>query len=259
MTGVGLRQRDRSRRDVVSTEELLERFARTRDPDDRAELIDRHRQAAARLASRFIGKGEPGDDLQQVAVIGLIQAVDRFDPSQGNEFASFLVPTVLGEIRRYFRDHAWSMRVPRRVQENYLDTKSAVDRLTHRLGRSPTMQELGHELGMSEELVVEALEAGRNFYSLPLDMPTTEGGPNSGSAAGSMIDDNYEVVDSRDLIRSLTSGLPAQTRLILHLRFNEGLTQSEIGKELGVSQMFVSRTLAKVLARLREAALSRTQ
>jgi RNA polymerase sigma-B factor len=205
------------------------------------------------MAGRFARRGEPLDDLAQVALVGLILAVDRYDPQAGIAFASFAIPTILGELKRHFRDRAWSMRVPRRLQEIYLEAKTAIDALTQELGRSPTYREIADRVNVDEIHVVEALEAGRNFYALSLDIPAPEDKRSTEVSPG-RVDPGLVSLENRRFLLSLADGLPDRTRHILELRFSKGLTQSEIARQIGVSQMHVSRILAKAISYMRDRA-----
>jgi RNA polymerase sigma-B factor len=228
-------------------------YFETRDPDLRNQLVRAHSDLAYRLAGRFARRGEPPDDLAQVAFVGLILAVDRFDPRTGMAFAPFAIPTILGELKRHFRDRAWSMRVPRRLQEIYLEAKTAIDALTQELGRSPTYAEIAERVGVDEVHLVEALEAGRNFYALSLDIPAPDDKRKTDVAPGT-VDPGLVSLENRRFLLALADGLPDRTRHVLELRFSKGMTQSEIARQIGVSQMHVSRILAKALTYMRERA-----
>jgi RNA polymerase sigma-B factor len=230
---------------------MLVRYASTREPALRNQIVDEHGDLAYRLARRFTGRGEPVEDLAQVAFVGLINAVDRYDPDAGVPLRSFAVPTILGELRRYFRDRAWAMRVPRRVQETYLDSKIAVEVLTQELGRSPTHGEIAGRLGLTEEAVAEALGAGRNFYSLSLDGPESTNLKGTAVVAPHREDRGLDSVEDRQLAHILASNLSGRSRLVVELRFEWDLTQSDIGRRLGISQMQVSRILAKAIHDMR--------
>ena len=233
-----------------SSEELL-RYSSTREPALRNRIVRDHADLAYRLARRFAGRGEPLQDLVQVAFVGLINAVDRFDPDAGVPLRSFAVPTILGELRRHFRDRAWAMRVPRRLQETYLETKIAVEVLSQELGRSPTYGEIAARLAVTEETVVEALEAGRNFYALSLDGPDSANDKGTALVAPSQLDDRLDAVENRDVLHTLAEDLSPRSRLVVRLRFAQDLTQSEIARRLGISQMQVSRVLAKAIHDMR--------
>jgi RNA polymerase sigma-B factor len=217
----------------------------------RAELIEAYLGLAEHLARRFTHRGEPYDDLVQVSSLGLIKAVDRFDPERGVEFSTFATKTVLGELKRHFRDKGWSIRAPRRIQELYLQLGHAVASLSQELGRSPTIKELVNETGASEDEVIEAMEAGQAYRSASIDSadPDDEGiGGRLGVETREFGDAEWRVV----LLPHLES-LPERDRTILQLRFVDGLTQAEIAQRVGISQMHVSRLLGRSLGTLREA------
>jgi RNA polymerase sigma-B factor len=241
-------QRDELRRKFAE-------FAQSRDPKLRDELIEAHLGLAEYLARRFGNRGEPLDDLVQVASVGLLKAVDRFDPERAVEFSTYATHTIVGELKRHFRDKGWAVRAPRRMQELYLRLGKIVSSLSQELGRSPTIQELATEAQVSEEEVLEALEAGQayRFASLDAPSPGDEDGDSMSTHLGAedpgMID-----AEHRAALSPLVAKLPQREQTILHLRFFEGLTQSEIASRLGISQMHVSRLLARSLAQLRSAA-----
>jgi RNA polymerase sigma-B factor len=212
----------------------------------RRTVIEAHLPLVHHLAQRFRGRGEPYDDLVQVGTIGLLHAVDRFDPSRGS-FAAFAVPTIVGEIRRHFRDRGWAMRIPRRVQDLGRRVSEARETLTHNLDRSPTVHEIGAYLGVDVDLVLEALETASAYITVPL--PTTP--EESDRMAKAFEDSGLELVEQRETLRPLLARLPVREQRILELRFGRGLSQSQIAHEIGVSQMHVSRLLAKSLAVLR--------
>ena len=238
-------------------QELREQFvayARGHDGALRDELVAAHMGLAEYLARRFANRGEPLDDLVQVASLGLIKAVDRFDPERGVEFSTYATHTIVGELKRHFRDKGWSVRAPRRMQELYLRLGKVVAILGQELGRSPTIPELAAEVKVSEEEVLEALEAGQAYRSTSLDAPT---GNEEGETLATRIggeDPSLEDAESRATLSPLLAQLQPRERLILHLRFFDGLTQSEIATRLGISQMHVSRLLARSVAQLRSAA-----
>jgi RNA polymerase sigma-B factor len=198
------------------------------------------------LAQRFRGRGEPYDDLVQVGTIGLLHAVDRFDPARGS-FVGYAVPTILGEIRRHFRDRAWAMRVPRRLQELGRRVGQTREELTQSLGRSPTVDELARALDVDADLVLEALDTAGGYATVPL--PSY---PEDVDAGLRFIDPDLERVEDRAVLAPLLASLPARERRILALRFAANLSQSQISAEVGISQMHVSRLLARSLATLRE-------
>jgi RNA polymerase sigma-B factor len=218
------------------------------------ELVNAHLSLAEYLARRFANRGEPLEDLVQVASLGLVKAADRFEPSRGVEFSTYATHTIVGELKRHFRDKAWSVRAPRRMQELYLRLGTAVAALSQELGRSPTIAELATELSVSEEEVLEALEAGNAYRSTSLDAPV--GGQEGEALAGNLgeNDPSLEDAERRATLSPLLAKLPPRERLIVYLRFFENLTQSEIAEHLGLSQMHVSRLLTKSVAELRGAA-----
>ena len=232
--------------------ELFVSFAETRDERMRAELIEAHIGLAEYLARRFNNRGEPLDDLVQVASTGLIKAVDRFEPERGLEFSTYATHTIVGELKRHFRDKGWAVRVPRRMQELHLRLTTLVSSLNQDLGRSPTIPEIAQAAGVSEEEVLEAMEAGQAYRFTSLDAPVP-GEDSGGSLATSLgeEDDSMADVEHRVSLSPLIAKLPPRQQKILHLRFFEGLTQSEIASRLGISQMHVSRLLARSLAQLR--------
>jgi RNA polymerase sigma-B factor len=247
----GSRRADRST--TAEVVDMQRRYFATRDHGLRDDLVRLHAGLAGRLAGRFSRRGEPMEDLNQVAFIGLIQAVDRYDPRVGIAFAPYAIPTILGELKRHFRDRAWSMRVPRRLQELYLEAKAVLDPLTQEIGRSPSIAEIASRIGASEEDVIEALEAGRNFYTLSLDAPSSDGQGPSDVMPG-VVDPDLISLENRRYLLALADGLSPRTKLVLELRFSNGMTQSEIAKHLGISQMHVSRLLTKALEYMRRRA-----
>jgi RNA polymerase sigma-B factor len=243
--------------DAARKQELREKFAQfaqTREESLRAELIEAHLGLAEYLARRFANRGEPLDDLVQVASMGLVKAVDRFEPERGLEFSTYATHTVVGELKRHFRDKGWAVRVPRRMQELHLRLSTLVSTLNQDLGRSPTVSEIAQAAGVSDEEVLEALEAGQAYRFASLDAPAP--GEQTGTLAASIGEEDESMVDveHRVALSPLIAKLPERQQQILHLRFFEGLTQSEIATRLGISQMHVSRLLARSLALLRAAA-----
>ncbi|MFP5346174.1 MAG: SigB/SigF/SigG family RNA polymerase sigma factor [Actinomycetes bacterium] len=212
----------------------------------REEVVRAHLGLVEHLARRYEGRGEPLDDLVQVGTIGLLKAVDRFDPSRGTSLAAYAVPTILGEIRRHFRDRGWAVRVPRRLQELTLTLTDVRARLTQELGRAPTVAELAGRAGLDIDTVLEGLESAGAYSTVPLD-PAPDDEPRLGAD-----DDALLGVENREVLRPLLAALPARERRILALRFVRGLSQSQIAAEVGLSQMHVSRLLARSLATLRE-------
>jgi len=239
--------------------EVREKFAELAATGDRRlrdELVEAHIGLAEYLARRFANRGEPLDDLVQVALIGLVKAVNRFDPNRGVEFSTYATHTIAGELKRHFRDKGWAVRAPRRMQELYLRLTQVVGSLGQQLGRSPTIAELAAETQVSEEEVLEALEAGQAYRFASLDVP--KGGSEDGDTIGEGLgedDPDLANAESRVVLSPLMAKLPARQRQIIRLRFFEGLTQSEIASRLGISQMHVSRLLARSVAELRAAGL----
>jgi RNA polymerase sigma-B factor len=229
----------------------LRAFAATRDPSLRDELIEEHLDLVERLVRRFTNRGELLDDLVQVGSIGLIKAVDRFDPDRGFDFGAYATATVLGELKRHFRDRGWAVRATRRVQELYLELGPTVEVLSQRLGRSPTVREIAAEIGTTTEAVLEAMEAGLGYRSASLDAPNPEG-DTPGSRLGGE-DKGFDLVDTRATLVPELAALPERERRIIKMRFVEELSQIEIAKELGISQMHVSRLLARSVAALHRA------
>jgi RNA polymerase sigma-B factor len=227
------------------------------DPAGRAardELVTMNLPLVQFLARRFRDRGEPLEDLVQVGTIGLIKAVDRFDPERGVEFSTYATPTIVGEIKRHFRDKGWAIRVPRRLQELRISLGQATAELAQRTGSSPTVPELAAHLGISEDEVIEGLEGAQAYATTSLDAPISgdegEGSVPLADRLGAE-DLDLEAVEHRESLRPLLAALPSRERRILALRFFHGMTQSQIAEEVGVSQMHVSRLLAKSLATLR--------
>ncbi len=214
--------------------------------DLRQRVVESRLPLVQHLAQRFRGRGEPLDDLVQVGTIGLLNAVDRFDPARGG-FTAFAVPTILGEIRRHFRDRGWAMRVPRRLQDLGRQVGESRELLTQRLGRSPTITELALHLDADPDLVVEALDTATVYATVPLPTSSEEG--QFGNLG--VLDRGLDLVEDRATLRPLLARLPARERTILALRFVRGMSQSQIAAEIGISQMHVSRLLARSLAALR--------
>jgi RNA polymerase sigma-B factor len=222
----------------------------------RDQLVEMHLPLVEYLARRFRNRGEPLDDLIQVATIGLIKSVDRFDLERGVEFSTYATPTIVGEIKRHFRDKGWAIRVPRRLQELKLSLTKATSELSQKLGRSPTVAELAHHLGMSDEEVLEGLESANAYSAVSLDAP--DGGDDDAPAVADSLgitDEALEGVEYRESLKPLLEKLPAREKRILMLRFFGNKTQSQIAGELGISQMHVSRLLARTLAQLRRGLL----
>ena len=231
-------------------------FADDRDPALRSQLVEGHLGLAEYLARRFSNRGEQLDDLVQVASLGLLKAVDRFEPSRGVEFSTYATHTIVGELKRHFRDKGWAVRAPRRMQELYLRLGKVVSSLSQELGRSPTIPELATDAQVSEEEVLEALEAGQAYRFSSLDAPgggdDDDGDTLSAHLGGE--DPRLLEAEHRAALSPLIERLAPRDQTILHLRFFVGMTQSEIADQLGISQMHVSRLLARSLNQLRAAA-----
>lgn len=235
----------------VELAELKEGDARSNEVRDA--LITGHLPLAEHIAQRFVGRGTPKEDLVQVATVGLINAVDRFEPQQGNDFLSYAVPTVMGEVRRHFRDASWSMRVPRRLKELHLTVARASTKLAQRLSRAPTPAEIAEHLGISKDEVFEGLEAGQAYHSVSLDESLS--GDGDGMSLGESIgaeDSGLEGVENHEALEPLVRDLPERERRILALRFFYNMSQTQIAERVGISQMHVSRLLSRTLAQLRE-------
>jgi len=220
----------------------------------RDSLVHLHLPLVEHCARRFRNRGEPYEDLVQVGTIGLIKAVDRFDLGRGVEFSTYATPTIIGEIKRYFRDKGWAIRVPRRLQELRLQIGATTAELTQSLGRSPTPRELAESIGCSVEEIVEGLESSQAYSTLSLDAGSDDADGGSGLSmleAMGVDDQGLEHVEIRESVKPLLENLPAREKKILLLRFFKNMTQSQIAEEIGVSQMHVSRLLSKTLEQLR--------
>jgi RNA polymerase sigma-B factor len=216
----------------------------------RAALIERHLPLVTFMARKFADRGEPLDDLIQVGTIGLIKAIDRFEISKGFEFSTFATPTIVGEIKRHFRDKTWAVRVPRRLQELGAAVTKATTELTQKLDRSPTPKEIAKHLGITVDEVAEALESNAAYSTVSLDV-TSDTSTSIGDSFGSL-DEALEGVEYRESLKPLLAQLDDREKRILQMRFFDNLSQSQIATELGISQMHVSRILNKVLSHLRE-------
>ena len=236
---------------------LFERVHREGDAVAREQLIRRCQPLARSLASRYARGGEPLEDLVQVANVGLIKAVDRFDPSRGIAFSSFAVPSILGELKRHFRDHGWAARVPRPLQERVLKVTASTERLSAELGRAPRPREVAADTQLGAEDVLEALGAATAFDSMSLDAPVSPGGDDGGATYADSVgevDDRLELVENRSVVAGAIRALPRREREVLALRFAADMTQSEIASRLGISQMHVSRLIRRSLERLQAVA-----
>jgi RNA polymerase sigma-B factor len=235
---------------------LLVRYHRNGDPAAREQLVARFLPLARQLARRYQRGGEQLDDLVQVASLGLLKAIDRFDPARETAFSSFAVPTILGELKRHFRDKGWSVRVPRDLQELAVKVDRVADDMSRELGRSPTPAEISERIGATLEQVLEAREASAAYRAVSLDRPRTEGDEESDSYADAVgaDDPGFRIAEASATVERLMRVLSEREREVLRLRFEEDLTQSEIGARVGVSQMHVSRLIRQSIARLRDEA-----
>ncbi|HWD63935.1 MAG TPA: SigB/SigF/SigG family RNA polymerase sigma factor [Solirubrobacteraceae bacterium] len=235
-------------------DELFARWQKFGDRRARDELVERYMPLARRLARRYLGAREPFEDLVQVASLGLVKAIDRFDASRGNAFTSFAVPTILGELKRYFRDLGWAVHVPRGAQERALKVEEVQRELTSKTGRAPTITELAEYMELSLEDVLDALEAAGAHHSMSLDTPRDDGESDGGTIADVLgeEDKRFEYIDAGASIAQAAQQLSERERRILALRFIEDRTQTQIAEIEGVSQMQVSRVLRRALATLSE-------
>src|ERR671917_1832069 len=251
------RRRECDRAEARETErQLLARYHHEGDLAAREELVERFLPLARDLALRYTYTDEPFDDLLQVASLGLIKAIDRFEPGRGTKFTSYAAPTILGELKRHFRDKGWALHVPRDLQERTLAVSRATETLSKELGRSPKVREVAAEIGCSVEEVLEAQEAAASYEAASLDAPTSRDDDEAAALVDLMGDEDtsYELVEARDAIASTWRALPDVERQVLELRFMHDLTQREIGERIGYSQMHVSRLLRRALNRLETAA-----
>jgi RNA polymerase sigma-B factor len=247
-------------RDAPEDALLLRRFASTRDVQLREQLVVRYLPLARYAANHYSRRSEPFDDLLQVASLGLLKAIDRFDPTNGATFSSYALPTMLGELRRHFRDRGWAVRPPRTLQEHALLVERATAEQQRALGRSPTVDELAEATGLSHEQVLEAREAAvaHGATSLSARVGDEEDGGELGDLLGGE-DDGYARAEDRATVAALMRSLTPREREILRLRLEEDLTQSEIGERVGLSQMHVSRLLRQILDKLHAAAARQTR
>ncbi|HUA71385.1 MAG TPA: SigB/SigF/SigG family RNA polymerase sigma factor [Solirubrobacteraceae bacterium] len=248
---VAVRARDFAR---LPDEELLVVYHEDRDPDARDELVKRFIPFARKLALRYVHSREPLDDLVQVASLGLLNAIRRFEPGRGKRFTSYAAPTIMGELKRYFRDKGWSVHVPRDLQERALAASRHTERLSARLGRSPTVDELGNVLNCPTEQVIEALDAAHNYHPASLDAPIAREDDDR-SALGDE-DEGFELVEDRQMLASGWASLTETERQVVSLRLVDDLTQREISQRIGCSQMHVSRLLRRSMLRLDAAAVA---
>ncbi len=226
---------------------------RDRDPRAKEELLNRYLAYAKSIAMKFRGQAESLDDLVQVASLGLVNAVNRFDPSRGIPFVAFASPTITGELKRHFRDHTSTMRIPRSLYDRIGQVDSTVGELTNQLSREPSVTEIAEEMHTEEHEVIEAVQASRNRHPMSLDQPTSAGNQDATPPTEWLgeTDDNLELIEERILLHEAVQGLSEQERMVLRLRFRDELTQSEIAEQIGRSQMHVSRMLRRILDRMR--------
>jgi RNA polymerase sigma-B factor len=246
-------------RRAVSERRLFRRYRDERDDAARDEIVERFIPLAERLARRYGWGREPVEDLVQVACLGLVKAVDRFDHERGVAFSTYAVPTIIGELKRHLRDTTWSVHVSQRMRQRVLEVTKTADQLRGRIGRSPTVEEIAESLDMPVVWVVEAVEAATAYEAASLDHP----GDSNWSADGrnpalGFEDDRFELVEYGAILHAALRALPGRERLILRLRFDRDMTQGEIAKALGMSQMHVSRLLRRSLGKLRQVASTRT-
>ncbi|MFN4179302.1 MAG: SigB/SigF/SigG family RNA polymerase sigma factor [Armatimonadota bacterium] len=239
----------------MDTEELFRLWRKTKDSRIRDELVFRYLDLAKALARRFMGRGEPLEDLIQVAIYGLINAIDRYDPERGTKFETFAYPTILGELKRHFRDTVWVMQLPRGLQELNQKAYKLVDILTQKLGRPPTMTELAQELGISEEQVIEALEAANAYETLSLEQEVMTDEDDKPQPLEELVtiaeDEAMEKWHKRQLLEDAMRVLDERERKIVEMRFYDDLTQTQIAQKLGISQMHVSRLLRRALQKMK--------
>jgi RNA polymerase sigma-B factor len=242
------------REQLTDERELWRRFTATHDPAIREELVRRNLDFAKRLARRYRGASESFDDLLQVASLALVNAVDRFDPDRGIPFSAFASPTILGELKRHFRDRAWTVRVPRGLHDRMAQVEKAISELTEKLQRSPSVGEIAERLGLEPTDVLEVLEANHNRRPLSLDRPTSRDDSEEATPADWIgeEDKNFELVEGRVALDAALPHLDERERLVLRLRFVDDMTQSQIAEQIGHSQMHVSRILRRALERIRE-------
>ncbi len=239
--------------------ELFRAYRSAESPDEQAaakdQLVNQHIGLVEFLARRFRNRGEPLEDLVQVGTIGLLKAIERFELDREVEFSTYATPTIVGELKRHFRDKGWAVRVPRRLQELHLELTKVVGHLGHDLGRSPTVAEIAKAAGTTEEAVLEGLEVAQayNFTSLDAPIDTDDGGSTTFADQLGADDEHLENLEYRASLAPEMAKLPERERRILYLRFFKGMTQSEIADRLGISQMHVSRLLNRTLGQLREA------
>lgn len=233
-----------------SEEEVADLFRRLPDPSARDELAEEFLPLAEYFARRFSGRGEPIEDLTQTASLGLLNAIDRFDPDRGVPFATYAAATIVGELKRHFRDRGWALRVPRNVQETAILVNRTMSSLWQDLGRAPTVSEIASAADIGEDDVLQALDALQAYTTDSLDAPTSDASSTAAESIGHE-DQSFEISEEWLSLAPALRDLPERERMILYLRFFEGKTQTEIAEELGISQMHVSRLVSQSLEKLR--------
>ena len=236
-------------------ESLFIKYADERNTRTRDRLVLMHQNLVRYLAGKFMNRGEPIEDLVQVGTIGLINAIDRYDPARGTKFSTYATPTIVGEIRRHFRDKAWSLKVPRRLQELNLATNKSAESLSQRLGRVPTIQEIARAVGASEEETLEAIELGNAYDTVSLDSKLSHEDESAPLSLAEFVGDTDLSLDNLEKYGDLNQAidcLDARERSIIYLRFFKDMSQTEVAKRLNISQMHVSRLQQKALKRLKE-------
>lgn len=240
--------------DKERTHELFRRYKEEGDMDAREKLVMSHLNLVRFLANKFKNRGEPIDDLMQVGYLGLLKAIDRFDPARGLEFTTYATPTIMGEIKRHFRDKGWSVRVPRRLQELSAKVNQATDELTTELQRSPTVEEIAQHLDATVDEVLEAMESSSAYSSVPLEAPGSSDSDDAPSVLDRYASEDSELAftDDRLVIEEALAGFSPREREVIELRFVKGMTQIEIAQKLGVSQVQVSRLLRRTLKKIQD-------
>jgi RNA polymerase sigma-B factor len=236
-------------------EALFEEYGKTGDPRIRERLVEMHQSLVRFLASKFANRGEPLEDLIQVGNIGLVNAVDRYDSGRGNKFSTYATPTIVGEIRRYFRDRAWSMKVPRRLQELNQAANRSIDALTSKLGRSPTIAEIAKAIGASEEETIEAIELGNAYDTVSLEAQMQTDSENAPMSIAEFVggeDETLKNLEQYGDLNAALANLDERERVIITLRFFKDMSQAEVAAKLNISQMHVSRLQARALGSLRK-------
>jgi RNA polymerase sigma-B factor len=237
------------------TEELFLKYKRTHDSKIRDQLVEMHQNLVRFLAGKFANRGEPLEDLVQVGLIGLINAIDRFDPGRGTKFSTYATPTVVGEIRRHFRDKAWSLKVPRRLQELNLSASKAAETLSQRLGHPPSVQEIASAIGATEEETLEAIELGNAYDTVSLDSKLPFEGESAPLTLAEFVGADDAAIQNLDQYGDLKQAmecLEPRERAIIYYRFFKDMSQTEVARRLNISQMHVSRLQQKALKRLKE-------